>query len=238
MTEKVKVVMAIFGVALSTSSLRAERFDIFSYKNYTPHFSEFCEHIGGLCASNISDHWHWCGSDYGYSDFLRGDDRVSDKIKQVVEKGDEGAQNVQKYLGFLTSPRFSEIFFRSMKQWFPRDQKGRRFGRLCFCIERKKLKKGSPAFEDFGKYDLYLVRYEELSTGCFFEMIYCFEAGGAFVGWCPTRLMAEWMARIPLWFESKPKGVLPEEEDRLSVYERFSSFGSGVTHTLGVKDFE
>ena len=238
MTGKAKVVVAVFGLVLSASGLRAEGFDIFYYKNHAPHFDKFCEHIGGLCAVHISDHWRWCGSGYDYSDFLRGDNEVPDKIKQVVEKGDKGAQNVRRYLEFFTSPRFSEIFFRSMKQWFPRDQKGRRFGRLCFCIERKKLKKDSPAFEDFGKYDLYLVRYEELSTGCFFEMIYCFEADGVFVGWCPTRLMAEWMARFPPWFESKPKGVLPNEQDRLSVYERFSNLGSKVTHTLGVKDFE
>ena len=233
MTGKVKVVMAIFGVALSTSGLEADRFDIFSYKNSTPHFDKFCEHIGGLSASDISSHWRWrCDSSYEYSDFLRGDNKVSDKIKQVLKKGDEGAQNVQRYLEFLTSPRFSEMFFSPMKQWFPRNKNGLRFGQLCFCIERKKLKKDSPAFEDFGKYDLYLVRYEELSTGCFFEMIYCFEADdGAFAGWYPTRLMAEWMAR-PL-----TKGMPPDEDDRLSFCERFSNFGS-KTHTLGVKDFE
>lgn len=199
-----------------------------------PSFDKFCEHIGGLSAGDIYNHWCGCVSSYTYSDFLRGDDKVSDKIKQVVEKEDEGAQNVRKHLKFFTSPRFSEIFFCSMKQWFPREQQGRRFGRLCFCIERKKLKKDSLAFEDFGKYDLYLVRYEELSTGCFFEMIYCFEADGTFAGWCPTRLMAEWMARIPPY----SKGVLPDEWDRLLVYECFSNFGSKVTHTLGVKDFE
>lgn len=230
MTGKVKVVMAIFGVALSTSSLRADRFDVFSYKNYTPHFNEFCEHIGGLHAFDIYNHWRWCCLGYGYSVFLRGDKKVSDKIKQVVEKGDEGAKNVRGYLEFLTSPRFSWIFFRSAKQWFPRDLKGHRFGRLCFCIERKKLKKDSPAFEDFGKYTLYLVRYEELSIGWFFEMIYCFGENGAFAGWCPTRLMAEWMAR------ANGFGCPSNEGARVEVCRRFSNLK--FEHTLGVKDFE
>ena len=73
---------------------------------------------------------------------------------------------------------------------------------------------------------------------CFFETIYCFEADGTFVGWYSTRLMAEWMARIPQGFKFMTKGMLPDEEDRLSFCERFSNFGSKVTHTLGVKDFE
>lgn len=230
MVGKARVVMAIFGVALSISSLRADRFDIFSYKNYTPHFNEFCEHIGGLNAFDIFNHWCGCGSAYECSDFLKGDDKIAGKIQKAVEKGDKDAQEVKKYLRFLTSPKFSEIFFCPMKQWFPRKQQGR----LCFCIERKKLKKDSPAFEDFGKYDLYLVRYEELSMGWFFEMIYCFKKNGTLAGWCPTRLMAEWMARVP----PCSKGVLLDERDRLLVYECFSNFGSGVTHTLGVKDFD
>ena len=145
---------------------------------------------------------------------------------------------MRRYLEFLTGPKFSEMFFCSVEQWFPRDTKGHRFGQLCFCIERKKLKKDSPAFEDFGKYDLYLVRYEELSTVCFFEMIYCFGADKAFAGWYPTGLMAEWMARFPPGFKFMTKGMLPGEEGRLSFCERFSGFGSKVTHTLGVKDFE
>lgn len=61
-------------------------------------------------------------------------------------------------------------------------------------------------------------------------MIYCFEADGTFVGWYPTRLMAEWMARIR-------EGRFPSEEERLEACQMFSNLAK-VTHTLGIKDFE
>ncbi len=249
---KAGIVTAVLGFALGAPGLRAEGFDILCYKNYAPGFPEFCEHIAGLDARAILDHWQG-ESSYTWSSLfgkrhgrawqyksrlidLSEDEKIGAKIAQAITPGTVGAENIRKYLEFFCSPRFARIFFpKEMLEWLP----GRPSqGRLCCDVTQKKLKKDSPAFEDFGKYDLYLVRYEELSTGCFFEMIYCFEADGTFAGWYPTRLMAEWMARFPPGFESKPKGVLPDEQDRLSVCECFSNLGSKVTHTLGVKDFE
>lgn len=41
MMKRVKVVMAVLGFILSSSGLRAERFDIFRYKNCTPPLISF-----------------------------------------------------------------------------------------------------------------------------------------------------------------------------------------------------
>lgn len=253
MTGKAKVVVAVFGLVLSASGLRAEGFDIFYYKNHTRGFSELCEHIAGLAWLNgvaIISHWNHAPADplhtsytgvlYGKRHgkmwkyegeliFLSEDGKVGVKVAQAITPETVGAENIRKYLEFFCSPRFARVFFpKKMLERLP----GRPSrGRLCCDVTQKKLKKGRPAFADFGKYTLYLVRYEEMLSGCFFEIIYCFEADGSFVGWYPTRLMAEWMARIR-------EGKIPNEEERLEACQEFSNFGGKVSHTLGIKDFE
>ena len=230
MTGKTKVIMAVFGSILWTPGLRAEGFDIFRYKFCTQYFEEFYKYIAGLNFERIADHWRKSSS--SSSDFLQKDEKVEGKIEKVITGKGKNAQNMRTYLKFLTSPKFSEIFFSPMKYWFPRKQKnGRPWGELYFHIERKKLKEGRLAFEVFGKYTLCLVRYEELVTGLFFEMIYCFEADGTLAGWWPTRLMAEWMVR------TKECICFPDERDRVDVCQQISNlnyFGC----TLGVEDFE
>ena len=250
MTGKAKVVVAVLGLVLSALGLRAEGFDIFYYKNQTRGFSELCEHIAGLAWLNgvaIINHWNHAPADSSYTGVLYGkrhgemwkyegelislseDGKVGVKVAQAITPETVGAENIRKYLEFFCSPRFARVFFpKKMLERLP----GRPSrGRLCCDVTQKKLKKGSPAFVDFGKYTLILVRYEEMLSGCFFEIIYCFKADGSFAGWYPTRLMAEWMARIR-------EGKIPNEEERLEACQEFSNFGYEVSHTLGIKDFE
>lgn len=248
---KAKVVVAVLGLVLSASCLRAEGFDIFYYKNHTRGFSELCEHIAGLASLNngvaIFDHWNHAledshtigvlfGKRHGEMREYKGelislseDGKVGVKVAQAITPETVGAENIRKYLGFFCSPRFARVFFP--KKILERLPGSPSRGRLCCDVTQKKLKEGSPAFADFGKYTLILVRYEEMLSGCFFEIIYCFEADGSFAGWYPTRLMAEWMARVR-------EGKIPNEEERLEACQEFSNFGDKVSHTLGIKDFE
>ena len=245
MVGKARVVMAIFGVALSISGFSALRGDGVApavIQKYA--FEVFRARISCMSWWRILKHWEGCIARYakrkegmdkgdmepyetGYVCFpsgswspfrdmdlpalkgdlpLKSDACISDKIeKSIIEEG-ECAKRIREYLEFLTSPRFACVFFplemfrfcfsRSVDIYNRYEVRWVLRGELSCDLLRKKLRKDSKHFDAFGKYIFYLVRYKEKLSGCIFEMLYCFDANGVMVGWCPSKLMAVWASQV------------------------------------------